>query len=181
MKRSSILIATTLFAATLILFDAGCRTPQTPDQQAQAATNLARVCAVTKAVVQTGLTADLIARPADRPLVIAALAPLDEALRSGAITGAQLAGVVAGLPIRQDTIRVVTGALLVYDAASALWYTGDTQKILLALGQAVSDGAHNALFAATAYGPALSGANVRGVKPPAPIFTGPGANVIQLR
>jgi hypothetical protein len=85
---------------------------------------------------------------------------------------------VSGLPINANTIRVVQGALLIYDAAAALWYTSDTQTILLAIGQAVSDGGHAALNLAPGVRSRPASA---ATPPPEPVFTGAGANVRSLR
>lgn len=177
----STLLLSVLLAASFTALTA-CRTaPPTPEQQAQAATNLANVCKAIKAIVQTGLTADLLVNPQHRPMVVSSKRVLDDAITLGQLSGAQLAGIVAGLPVKQETILFVTGTLLIYDGVSGFWYTGDTQKVLLAIGQAVSDGAAGALAYSTKGGRAGAPSPAAAAPPPAPVSSGPGCNVRPLR
>lgn len=118
----------------------GCQTAPTSDQLDRAQ-NVARVA------VQTGATAALIAKPEIRPALKLSLKSITAAVDSGRVTATQLGSLVAGLPVKSDTLRIVNGICLLFDSLSVLWIDPSTEAAVLAVATGVKDGLAAALSA----------------------------------
>lgn len=126
-----------MLLATLLSLMVGCASI-TPDQ-------LTRVETLTRNAIQTGATAALVARPQSRPILEGVLTNVEASVANGRITATALVGFVKALPIDANTLRIVNGVAIVWDAASAFWLNPATDAALLASARGVADGLRTAL------------------------------------
>lgn len=134
-------VLTALAIAAVICLDAafmtGCKS-MTPQQ-------IQRFAATAQAVTFAGVSADLIANPQHRVPIEASVTALEAAIATGKVTGTQLAGIVATLPIKGDTLKIVNGALIVWDAVDMLWGQPDSDAVMLQFATAIAGGARMGL------------------------------------
>jgi hypothetical protein len=168
-------MAVALIGAAFFVLTACKTTPQTPEQQAVTMSNIVRVAEITKVTVRAGVIADIIANPQHAELIRKSVEALNTGIESGSLTGGQVAGIVAALPIDKKIVQTVSGAMLVYDSLTLLFYSPVTQAGTLVIAKAIADGAMEGLNA-VAYHSKDAAASVRVKKAPTVVPAPTSAN-----